>query len=70
MSTKEKGNDGKHFVKALAEIQQRQQRARLRGPASSWQGMFYAALWTQTVQMYSKDVLEANWLELNLPRCS
>jgi len=44
MSTKEKGNDGKHFVKALAEIQQRQQRARLRGPASSWQGMFYAAL--------------------------
>lgn len=70
ISTKEKVNDCKHFVKALADIQQWQQHARLTGPASSWQSMFYVALWTQTMQMYSKDVLEANWLELNLPRCS
>lgn len=70
ISTKGKVNDCKRYVKASADIHQRQQHARLSGPASSWQGMFYVALWTQTMQMYSKDVLEANWLELNLPRCS
>lgn len=70
ISAKEKVNDCKHFVRALADIQQRRPRARRRGPASSWQVMFSVALWTQTMQMYSKDVLEANWLELNLPRCS
>lgn len=67
---KEKVSDCKHVVKALADIPQLQQQARLRGTASSWQGMFYVALWTRTMQMYSKDVPEANWLQLNLPSCS
>lgn len=70
ISTEGKVNDYKHFVTASVDIQQWQQCARPRGPAGSWQSMFYVALWAQTMQMYSKDVLEANWLELNLPRCS
>lgn len=41
---KEKVSDCKHVVKALADIPQLQQQARLRGTASSWQGMFYVAL--------------------------
>lgn len=70
ISSKGKVNGHKNFVEALVDIQQRQLHARLRGTASSWQGVCYVALWTQTVQKDSKDVPEANWLQLNLPSYS
>lgn len=66
ISVKGKENDYKHFVTASVQWQLCQ----AEGPSQQLAEQFYVALWAQTMQMYSKDVLEANWLELNLPRCS